>query len=324
MKSLLFTFLMVLSCYMGYSQNEKTKKSNEKLLKEVSENACKCVDSIDVSNKSKDEIAKEIGGCINKQVGAYQIGIKLMNVEELAKNAKEKDGKKEVNISVDLNENSKEYKEYYFEIERNMMENCASIKQKIATNDKKSDKSISKNAEALKWYSKATEEHNKDNIKKAVSYYEKAVQADSIFAFAWDNIGLCYRKLGDYDKSLYAYKKSLEIDSLGEMPLQNIAVVYIYRKEYENAIKSYERLLRINKNNPETYYGIGQVYYEYLQEYEKSLDNICKAYNIYVAQKSPYRTDAEKIIRYIYAEMKKSGKENRFYEILKANNITAN
>jgi hypothetical protein len=41
-----------------------------------------------------------------------------------------------------------------------------------------------------------------------------------------------------------------------------------------------------------------------------------------VEQKSPYRTDAEKMINAIYAEMKKQDKENKFNEILKANHIS--
>jgi len=43
---------------------------------------------------------------------------------------------------------------------------------------------------------------------------------------------------------------------------------------------------------------------------------------LYIAQKSPYRTDAEKNIQAIYAEMKKEKKEDKFFEILKANNIS--
>jgi len=51
---------------------------------------------------------------------------------------------------------------------------------------------------------------------------------------------------------------------------------------------------------------------------------MCKAYKLYVEQKSPYRTDAEKLIQMIYAEMKKNGKEEKFNEILKANNLNSN
>jgi tetratricopeptide (TPR) repeat protein len=103
-----------------------------------------------------------------------------------------------------------------------------------------------------------------------------------------------------------------------------MAVAYQYKKEYKNAIGCYERLIEIDENNPEIYYGIGQVYAIYLNDMEKGLDNMCKAYNLYIAQSSPYRTDAEKLINAIYGEMKKQGKEERFMEILKENNISPN
>jgi len=51
---------------------------------------------------------------------------------------------------------------------------------------------------------------------------------------------------------------------------------------------------------------------------------MCRAYTYYIAQKSPYRTDAEKIINLIYSDMKKQGKETVFDEILKKNNINQN
>ena len=76
--------------------------------------------------------------------------------------------------------------------------------------------------------------------------------------------------------------------------------------------------------NPEVYYGIGHIYTYYLNDYEKGLQNMCKAYNLYIKKKSPYRVDAEKIISTIYSEMKKQDKVDKFNEILKVNNITAN
>ena len=36
------------------------------------------------------------------------------------------------------------------------------------------------------------------------------------------------------------------------------------------------------------------------------------------------QVDAEKIINLVYKKMKEDGKENRFYEILKENNIKSN
>jgi hypothetical protein len=66
------------------------------------------------------------------------------------------------------------------------------------------------------------------------------------------------------------------------------------------------------------------VYYSNKKDWENALDNMCKAYNIYVAQKSPYRSDAEQVINLIFKEMKKENKEDKFNKILKDNNIRSN
>lgn len=316
--------LLLISFYTKGIAQESKNKNTDTLLKELAENGCKCVDSINVYNKANEEIAREISTCIDKQTGALQIGSKLMGIEDLKQNAQEKDGKKQVNISVDFNENSKEYKKYYFEIERYMMSNCSTLKDKVASTEKQSIKSVSENKKALEFYSKGLSESKNENFSKAVEYFEKAVKEDPEFAFAWDNLGISYRRLNNFDKAIASYEKSLALDPNGLMPLQNIAIVYQYKKEFVKAIAAYERLAKVDANNPEVFYGIGNVYATNLKEYEKGLHNMCKAYNLYIEQKSPYRTDAESIISMIYAEMKKQGKEEQFNQILKENNISQN
>jgi len=318
-----FLLLFTLGVFLGTNLFSQEPKSST-LLKELAENSCKCIDSISVYDKKKGDVTKEIHKCIDAQAGAYQMGKSLMDLDSLKEKAVEKNGKKEINISINMDKNSVEYRAAYYELERYLMTNCKSIKEKVASNDKQGKHSLSDNPEARELYSKGVDESKKENYKTALGLFEKAVKIDSAFAFAWDNIGICYRKLGDYDRALAAYKKSLEIDPEGLMPLQNIAVVYLYKKEYNNAIEAYQKLAEIDENNPEVYYGIGNIYASSLNEYEKGLDNMCKAYNLYIAQKSPYRTDAEKIIQTIYAEMKKQGKEDRFFEILKSHNIKTN
>lgn len=180
------------------------------------------------------------------------------------------------------------------------------------------------NAEALKYYNLGLDESKKENFAKAIEYYKKSVVFDDQFAFAYDNMGICYRKLNQFDQAIDAYEKSLKINPNGKMPLQNIAVVYIYKKEYKKGIKAYERLAKIDKNDPEVFFGIGSIYAQYLSDYEKALDNLCIAYNIYITQKSPYRTDAEKLIQIVYAEMEKQGKVDVFNKILEKHHISQN
>lgn len=330
MKHFLTALVCICSLQIGFGQDTTQKESEsvfnkKQFLKEISENACKCIDSIDTGRKSKDSISSEIHSCIDKQVGAYQMGVKLASIKDLGKEVKEgDDGKKKIDISINVNPDSNEYKDYYYDIERYLINNCKSIRDKIAANDKPNEKSLAKNDESRKYYNSGLEEAKVEHYEKAIEYFKKAVVFDPEFAFAYDNIGICYRKLNKYDEAIDAYEKSIKIDPNGITPLQNIGVAYMYKKEYKKAIKAYEKLAELDKSNPEVYYGIGQIYAQYLFDYEKALENLCQAYSLYVAQKSPYRTDAETLIQIVYKEMKKEGKEAVFNEILKKHNISGN
>lgn len=317
-KSLVVILFMCFSQFGIGQENGNTKKDT--LLKKLSENACKCIDSIDTKNKGKDEITKETGKCIDVQAAAYQVGSKLMNVDLVSlSNA----GNQSIDINIDLNKNSNDYKQYYYEMERYLMNNCNALKMKVGANDIENDKSVSNNPEAVKEYSSGIVYFKNEEYEKALPYFEKAVKIDSVFAFAWDNMGICNRKLNNIDAAIYDYNRSLALDPNGIMPLQNIAVAYEYKKEYDKAIASYVTLSELDSFNPEVYYGIGRIYTVYLNNQGKGLENMCKAYNLYVKQKSPYRTDAETIINQIYTEMKKRNMVTQFNEILKQNNINA-
>lgn len=323
MKKTILVISSLYLCSLSIAQDIE-KPSAEILLKELSENACTCVEEIDTYNKSSTEVAREASACIDEQAGALQLGSKLFAVADLKEDAEEVNGKKQINVSINPSKDSKEYKEYYYQLERYMMANCVSLKEKIASNDKQSNTSKSQNIKAIKFYDQGTVAFQKEDFVAAVNYFQKAVKEDPEFAFAWDNLGISYRRLDKFDEAIAAYETSLKIDPSGLMPLQNIAVAYQYKKEYDKAIKAYESLAEIDPDNPEVFYGLGNLYASYLKDYSKGLDTMCKAYVIYIAKKSPYRTDAEKVINSIYTEMKNKGEEDQFFQILKENNININ
>lgn len=304
-----------------YSLSFSQKKTNEKtILQELSEKACKCVDSIALSNRKKEDIIKDVHECIDKYTGALQISTLLKGAEKQAENTTEVNEKKEINLTFNTNKNSQQYKDSYNELERYLMQNCESVQKATQTTETSYDK-FSKNDTALNFYQKAVDASKQENWKEAIQNYEQAVKIDPKFIYAWDNLGICYRRVGEYDKALNAYKQSLAADPKGKMPLQNIAITYVYKKEYQKAIDAYNDFDKVYPGDPEVYYGMGQVYFTHLKNNEKGLDNICKAYRLYSEQKSPYRSDAEKMIGYIYKIMKEEGKTDKFKEILKNNNI---
>ena len=300
-----------------FSQEKVTKEDVNKIIesikKEIADKTCKCIDSVkdEVINRKRKENIEGINGCVKEYTGAYMLGKKLAAVDKT----------KDSNIDINLNEKSQDYLDSKRELEDYLMENCESMKFVLATNDRENENSISQNPKARDYYTKGVNQSNNKNYAKALEYFILAVKEDSNFPFAWDNLGYCYRQLGEYDKAIEAYKKSIELDPNHSFPIQNLAVAYTYKKEYQKAIDTFELLKKLDSENPEIYYGIGQIYFQYLKEYEKSLDYMCKAFNLYIKNNSPYRVDAENIIRYNFTEMKKLGKEDKFYEILKANNI---
>ena len=327
MKKNPITYICLLSfCINSYAQTEtlspeqskeflkKIKFDTKNLSSKSQQTACLCIDSIETSGKGKKEITAKIAECIDKEVVSNQLIEKLF--ADMTGDSKDK---KVISISTD--KDSPEYQKYYFKLEKWLTDSCASLKRKITIEDNESEKSVSKNKEALEEYSKGVGYFEEKNYKKALTYFKKSVKIDPDFAFAWDNIGMCNRLLEKYDDAIEAYKKSLAIDPNGAMPLHNLPVAYEKKKDYDNAIIHYKNISKVLPDDPETFYGLGRIYTFFKTDLEQGLDYFCQAYNAYVNQNSPYRTDAEKNINYIYAELKKAGKLDVFNRILKKNNI---
>lgn len=286
------------------------------MLQSAGGRACNCMDSVNKTTKNRKQQLKTISDCIDAEVSSYQLSLELLKTI--------RNSGKDQNITLATNKNSDAYKSGYYQIERWLNDSCASLRSMIRTNDEANENSFSKNPDAYKAYEEGVDWLKTQNYKEAIPWFEKAVRLDPQFVFAWDNLGISYRQTGELEKAKEAYLSSLKVDPAGHTALQNLPVVYLKQKKSQEAIDAYLVFLKQYPGDPEVYYGIGLVYYQNLQDMEKALDNMCKAYNIYVSQKSPYRSDAEKVIQSIYQEMKNNNKEDAFHKILKENNIRSN
>jgi len=287
----------------------------QELLKSFAMEVCNCIDSISGMYKNSTDVSQEISECIKKHVITYQMINKILSIDTTRR--------EDVKIEISSNPQSAEYIKYYNEIEKILLENCPAVRSLLASSNREGLLSYSSNPKALKEYDIAMTPYDKGNYKKALNHFEKAVKIDGNFAFAWDNIGMCYRKLGNYKKAIEAYKKSLEIDPFGEMPLVNLPIVYQLNKQLDRALEAYKELQEIYPQHAESYYGAGRILL-LMGSYEESLRQMCKAYWAYVKEKSPYRSDAEQNINLIYNEMVKQGKEKEFFDIMEENNINLN
>lgn len=320
MKKLILYVILSGLYFIGFSQEAEV--NTDQFLKEITDKSCECIDSVEIIDKTIPEVNTKINTCIEEAVVTYQFFLKLTKAEALT-NASE-DPEEEVKVEVNANTDSAQYKTYYYEIERYLMDHCSALKNKLSDHQILNEKSISKNEIAYDFYLKGIEEMESKNFEKAVKLFQQAVEEDREFAFAWDNLGLSYRNLNQFDNAIAAYEQSLKIDPNGMVPMQTIAIAYQYKNDYKKAIETFENMVEIDQFNPEIYYGIGVIYAVELDNYEEGLEYMCKAYNLYIDQHSPYRTDAESVINYIYQEMKEQDDVDKFDAILEANNISQN
>jgi len=205
-------------------------------------------------------------------------------------------------------------------IQQYLNENCERVRTLMSTDAVKRDYSMSENVNALQYYNAGKEFTRHEQFDKAIESYKKALKADDKFAFAWDNMGLCYRKLGKYKEAISCYEKSYKLQPMGTTSVMNMGVAYTFLEDYKSAAKAYAILVTNHPQDPEGYYGAGKAYF-LDGDYYKGVDNMLKAYKMYKEVKSPYVSDAAKMIESFYAELKQKGKEDVFRQAAKSNNI---
>lgn len=279
-------YIFFFSFVLGYAQDNK----DEKLLA-VANDACECISQIEASSDAKND---NISDCISKSLETVK-------------------GKKEdaANVKNDMN---------YKLVETYLVQHCKSLKELAFTENKKFKYASSDNVLAQLAYDDGMEYINEGDTENAIQKFSKAVEIDPNFAFAWDNLGISYRKNKQYDNAIAAYLKSLEIYPEGRLPLLNIAITYNLNQQYTEAVTYYEKFIDIFSDDPEGYYGLGLILYTQDQE-EAGLDNLIRAYTIYTSQNSPYRADAAKKIGYMYKDLKNQDKLEVFQKVADKYNL---
>jgi tetratricopeptide (TPR) repeat protein len=78
-------------------------------------------------------------------------------------------------------------------------------------------------------------------LRKALSYYQKAIELDPAYVEVYNDAGVIYEKLGQPDKALTMYKKALEIDE-GFLPTYtNLALFYENRGDSKQAVQYWSK-----------------------------------------------------------------------------------
>jgi len=312
-KTIIFTLFFISYSICNAQDNE---------IVEIAEEACLCINEIEVAQENELKY-EEIETCITSTITSAEIKKSMISLREKVEDTLSKiqdfsavdtlnipDAK---NIIIDTSKNYKLIEEY-------LLRNCPSMEILMMDDSSAQENSVSTNDKSIYYYNIGQDNYNVENYEAAIENYKKAVKEDKNFAFAWDMLGLSYRKVGEYKNAIKSYEKSLKIQPNGRVPLMNMPIAYQYLKKYDKAIEGYQEFSEIFPEDPEGYYGIARIYYE-ISDYENALDNMMKAYIIYNQNSSPYARDAEQNLSVYYNDLKEAGNLDLFNKMAEKHNI---
>jgi tetratricopeptide (TPR) repeat protein len=81
------------------------------------------------------------------------------------------------------------------------------------------------------------------NWKRAVEFFDKAIEANPRFAIAYVNRAIAYSKMGQYDKSVEDLKSAVSVDPDRPDVYGLLGLVYEIKKDYAAAREAYQRAL---------------------------------------------------------------------------------
>jgi len=137
----------------------------------------------------------------------------------------------------------------------------------------------------------------------AIVAFNKALEIDDKLPHVWNEIGLCYREMGDNKSALKSLLRAVELApenpellfNLGET-LEMIGVLYMSNKYLESAIQTFKMVANVVPNNASTWNHIGVCYKE-LGKTEESKFYFDRSRDIHIWKKdTPIIPDRDKFL----------------------------
>ena len=175
---------------------------------------------------------------------------------------------------------------------------------------------FNKGTEILKYLNELSDDEKIKAIEQATDFYISAINFDSKFVQAYDNLGKAYRMLRKYDLAIKSYEASIKIFPNGPTAHQNLANVYEKQNNWNKAIKEYKKVIDLTPQSPEGYYGLANVYQK-TSKLELALSNALIALKLYEKNPTNYIGDSYGQVGLIYYYMDDKIKAKEYIQIAK-------
>jgi len=136
------------------------------------------------------------------------------------------------------------------------------------------------------------EQYEKGDYSKAIEYYNKTIESDPNYAFAYSNRGLAYAELKEYDKAISDYDKALEIKPDYAVAYFNRGLAYLNLgplgwgnpEMVQKGIADLSKAIELNPEYADAYYNRGLGYNQFYHYYFKPFpEGMIGSHNLAVA-----------------------------------------
>ena len=111
------------------------------------------------------------------------------------------------------------------------------------------------------WLSRLT--YRKTDLQRALSYAQQAVQLDSKFVKAQDQLGLCYAGLGQHEEAIRAYQEAIHLNQEQSLqwpwPAMNLGTLYLQLERLDDAEAALRQSLAVEPQFPVAHLRLGRV-----------------------------------------------------------------
>ncbi len=101
-------------------------------------------------------------------------------------------------------------------------------------------------SDALPYYNRGNRYLQKEQYQQAVEDFKVAVGKYNYDPDFYTNLGVAYRKIGDFPNAEDAYKKSLKLNDKDWMPWNDLANVYLKQDKLKETVATFQRALKCN------------------------------------------------------------------------------
>ena len=101
----------------------------------------------------------------------------------------------------------------------------------------------------------------KRQYRKAILYFNKAIEINKDYAPAINNLGVTYERKGLEQKSIVAYTSAYKKNRFSQVPRFNLALILLKHGLVDKSLDHFRGLVRSDPQNPEVNIGVANAYF---------------------------------------------------------------